>query len=113
MSAEMMNTAAITHANHRLRERLIANLLRYGTWIACALIAIGMAAGALQPLGYSLPFGLYAPGLVRTGVALFIALPVARVALMLITFLRERDTVYALIAALVLAIIAAGILIEI
>lgn len=45
----------------------------------------------------------------KAGVALFIALPVARVALMLLTFLREKDFVHAMIAGLVLAIIAAGV----
>ncbi|MDM4501851.1 DUF1634 domain-containing protein [Klebsiella oxytoca] len=43
---------------------------------------------------------------------MFILLPVARVALMLTIFLRERDYAYVVIAALVLAIIAAGVTIE-
>jgi uncharacterized membrane protein len=42
-------------------------------------------------------------------VALFILLPVARVALMLATFLHERDYAYTAISALVLVIIATGI----
>lgn len=48
----------------------------------------------------------------KAGVAVFIFLPVARVALMLAIFLRERDYVYTVTAALVLAIIAAGVLVE-
>jgi uncharacterized membrane protein len=50
---------------------------------------------------------------VKAGVAVFILLPVARVALMLTLFLRERDYAYTVIAALVLAIIAAGVIVEI
>jgi uncharacterized membrane protein len=44
----------------------------------------------------------------KVGVALFIFLPVARVALMFAFFLRERDYVFTAIAALVLAIIGTG-----
>jgi uncharacterized membrane protein len=40
-----------------------------------------------------------------------VLLPVARVALMLAIFLRDRDYAYMVISALVLAIIGAGILI--
>lgn len=92
-------------------HRPIAWLLWYGTWIASAIIAMGMA---LEGLGYgagaALP-GLDGYGLVKAGVAMFILLPIARVMVMLIIFLRERDHVYALIAMLVLAIIAAGMVV--
>ncbi len=91
------------------RDRIIASLLRHGTWLASALIAIGMALAAFAPP----PIALDSPGLVRAGVATFILLPIARVGLMLTIFLRERDYVYALIAALVLAIVATGVVIEI
>ena len=50
---------------------------------------------------------------VKVGVGVFILLPVARVVLMLAIFLRERDYIYAVIAALVLAIIAVGVFIDI
>jgi uncharacterized membrane protein len=92
------------------RDRGIAALLRYGTWAASACIAIGMAMDFLLPQG-GLP-GLEQAGyrFVQAGVALFILLPVARVALMLALFLRERDYAYTAISALVLLIIAAGVL---
>ncbi|MDE2344629.1 MAG: DUF1634 domain-containing protein [Betaproteobacteria bacterium] len=94
------------------REQNIAALLWYGTWIASALIATGMFLTALGPprISVSLPVSGY--GLVKSGVAVFIFLPIARVALMLSIFLRERDYVYTAIAALVLAIIATGVLLE-
>ncbi len=87
------------------RDRLIAGLLWHGTWLACALIAAGMAFDFLAP-GNAISRG---PELVKAGVALFILLPVARVALMLAMFLRERDYAYTAISALVLLVIAAGV----
>ena len=46
--------------------------------------------------------------LVTIGIALFILLPVLRVVLMLIVFLRERDYRFSAIAALVLTILLVG-----
>lgn len=97
--------------HYERRDRVIAGLLWYGTWIASAVIAAGMALDALQRFGYPLVPDAGGHGVVKAGVALFILLPVARVALMLSIFLRERDYAYTLISALVLAIIAAGIVV--
>ncbi len=44
-----------------------------------------------------------------TGIALFVALPIVRVAVMLVDFLRRRDYRIAAIAALVLTVIVLGI----
>jgi uncharacterized membrane protein len=89
-------------------EQIIAALLWYGTWFASALIATGVLLMAVKSLPAS-P-GLTGYEVVKAGVAVFILLPVARVALMLAIFLRESDYAYTLIAALVLAIIAAGVI---
>ncbi|SHL97398.1 Protein of unknown function [Nitrosospira sp. Nsp11] len=97
--------------DYERHEQIIAALLWYGTWLASAVIAAGMALSALQQLEGLPGFGLGGYDLVKAGVALFILLPVARVALMLAIFLRERDYAYMVISALVLAIIGAGILI--
>jgi uncharacterized membrane protein len=88
------------------RERIIARLLSYGVWLACAFITAGLAVEGLSRTGLA----LRGFSLVKTGVALLILLPVARVALMLALFLRERDYIYAAISAVVLAIIGAGFL---
>lgn len=96
--------------NDQRHERLIARLLWFGTLLASAVIAAGMAIRALPPLGHAVPPGWNGLAVMKAGVALFILLPVARVALMLLTFLHEKDFRYALIAGLVLAIIAAGVL---
>ena len=85
------------------RERRIAALLHYGTWLASALIAAGLLA---QWMGGAPPWG---STLAQVGIGVFIALPVLRVLLMLAMFLHERDYLYSALALAVLAIIAAGL----
>ena len=80
-------------------ERPIATLLWYGSWIATATLC----AGCIIPL-----FGFDGLRLATAGIALFILLPVARVALLIILFTRARDPLYTMISIAVLAIIAAG-----
>jgi uncharacterized membrane protein len=91
------------------QERAIAKLLHYGTGLAAFIIAAGLILQWLHPPTKA-TFGLAGDGLMKAGVALFILLPVSRVALMLIQFVRARDTAYVAISALVLAIIGAGFL---
>ena len=81
-------------------ERLLAQLLHYGTLAACGLIALGLALGVAS--------GLLGTGTIiaTAGIALFILLPVLRVATMLVFFLRACDYRYSAIAALVLLIIS-------
>ena len=83
-------------------ERLLAGLLRYGTWVASLVIGIGLALSFTE----SPPLGMR---IVTIGIGLLILLPSSRVLLMLIVFVRERDYRFGLIAALVLAIIALGL----
>jgi uncharacterized membrane protein len=85
-------------------HRAIALLLSWGSTLSTLLIAAGIAL-TLWPLA---PLPLSGSDIVRAGILVLILLPVARVALMLIGFIRQRDRLYALIAALVLMIIAAG-----
>ena len=99
--------------NFARRDQIIAALLWHGTWFASGLIAVGMLLTAVEPFPASFAIPLSGYGVVKAGVAAFILLPVARVILMLAIFLRERDYAYCAIAALVLAIIAAGVLIEV
>jgi len=95
--------------DHERRDRLIAGLLRYGTWAASAVIAAGMILEIFGRHAAALVPGAGGHALVQAGVALFIFLPIARVALMLAIFLRERDYAYGAISALVLAAIMTGI----
>ncbi|EDW2281083.1 DUF1634 domain-containing protein [Salmonella enterica subsp. enterica] len=82
---------------------MISRLLGYGTGFACILISAGLSLAAV---GFAQSYCL-----VQAGIAAFIFLPVIRVALMLVFFLRERDTVYILMAAIVLVILATSTLI--
>jgi uncharacterized membrane protein len=91
------------------QERAIAKLLHYGTGLASFIIAAGLAVQWLLALAKATP-GLSGGGLMKTGVVLFILLPVSRVALMLIQFVQARDFAYVAISALVLTIIGAGFL---
>jgi tryptophan-rich sensory protein len=91
-------------------EELLATFLRHGTWLASAAIGLGFA---LELIGsrshmWNLPI-LTNMRIARTGIVLFILLPVVRVLLMLAVFIRERDFRFASIAGLVLAIILLAI----
>ncbi len=84
-------------------EKQAATLLRGGTMLASAVLAIGFVAALRYPLG----------SLIETaGIALFILLPVARVALLLAGFARRREPVFAGLAGTVLIIIALGTLLS-
>jgi|HubBroStandDraft_6_1064221.scaffolds.fasta_scaffold230573_2 uncharacterized membrane protein len=96
-------------------ESLLAGLLHYGTLLASAVIGLGLI---LQLLAAP-PFGGHAgvPHLaarqwglpvIQAGIALFILLPIVRVTVMLIVFVRERDGRYIAITASVLLIILLG-----
>jgi uncharacterized membrane protein len=79
-------------------NRVLARVLEIGTWIASALIAVGMAM-------------LPRTTIVLAGLALFIFLPVLRVLVMFAAFTRRRDGWGMAIAALVLTIILFGVVV--
>jgi uncharacterized membrane protein len=92
-------------ARHPALERRLAWLLRSGTWLGSLVITTGLiqlwnpAAGAPPKWGSDT---------ITLGVAIFLFLPILRVALMMAVFLHDRDYRFAAIALLVLVIIAAG-----
>ena len=83
-------------------EDLLAALLRYGSWSASAVIALGYALALTGP---------HAPNMriITTGIVLFILLPILRVLVMLLVYIRERDFRFACISGMVFAIILLGI----
>ncbi|MFM0207704.1 DUF1634 domain-containing protein [Paraburkholderia sediminicola] len=105
-------------------EHWLARLLHYGTWVAAGTIAAGLAIdipsglestldsalpGTRTPAGLlSMPAGTH---IVTVGIALFILLPVMRLILMLGMFLHQRDYRFSAITALVLVIVAVGLLV--
>ena len=92
-------------------ERAIATLLCHGTGMATFIIGVGATIQWLRPSAKATLLGLSGLDLMKAGIALFILLPVFRVCLMFVLFLRERDNTYAAISALVLAIIGAAFLV--
>jgi uncharacterized membrane protein len=81
-------------------ERMLAGVLGYGTWLASAVVASGIA---LALTGSRV--GVRAMSM---GIAFFILLPVLRVVLMLLYFWRERDYRFGVIAGVVLMVIGLG-----
>ena len=91
-------------------EKILAALLRYGSWSASAAIGLGYA---LALIGSHSPARNLAvlPNIriARVGIVLFILLPILRVLLMFLFFVRERDFRFAFISGMVLTIILLGI----
>ena len=83
-------------------EWLLAGLLRYGTWLASAVTGLGLAMSLA---------GVEGTPVVAAGVALFIALPVLRVLVMLGAFVLNQDYRLVIVAAVVLMTILAGLVI--
>jgi uncharacterized membrane protein len=83
-------------------EWLLAGLLRYGTWLASGVTGLGLAMSLA---------GVEGTHVVAAGVALFIALPVLRVLVMLGVFIVAQDYRFVLVATVVLITILAGLVI--
>ena len=83
-------------------ELLLAGLLRYGTWLASGVTGLGLAVSLA---------GVEGTAVVAVGVALFIALPVLRVLVMLGAFIVDQDYRLVLVATVVLITILAGLVI--
>ena len=87
-------------------NQLLAKVLHRGTWLGWSVIALGLV---LPMAGWSgASSTMICSRIVTAGIALLIALPVLRVLLMLVVFVRERDFLFSAIAMLVLAIILLG-----
>jgi uncharacterized membrane protein len=84
-------------------EKILGTMLGYGTAIASLLIALGLIVAMLSSAAGT--------RMAAAGIALFIALPVARVATMLVFFWAARDYRFSGIAALVLGIICCSYLV--
>jgi uncharacterized membrane protein len=80
-------------------ERLLARVLDQGTWLASGIIGAGWLLAAA---------GWRSVLLINSGIALLLLLPVLRVLIMLVVFLRERDYRFSVIAGVVLSIIGLG-----
>ncbi len=103
-------------------EAGVARLLRFGTYTAIALIAIGvilMLATGRSPLDVAPPFdparviadllAARPAGFLWSGLLVVLATPAARVVLAAVGYARAGDRAMAAIAILVLVVIAAGV----
>jgi len=82
-------------------QRLLARVLDQGTWLASGIIGAGWLLAAA---------GWRSVVLIDSGIALLLLLPVIRVVIMLVVFVRERDYRFGVIAGGVLSIIVLGAL---
>ena len=80
-----------------------------GTWLASGVIGLGLAL-ALFDSRFSSPNLAMLRGMriATIGIAIFILLPVVRVIVMLVVYLRDHDYRFSAIALLVLTIIVLG-----
>lgn len=92
-------------------ERAVAATLYWGTWVASSVVAVGLMRAMLDSGVVVREMAVQRDMRIASlGIALFILLPVIRVIVMLLTFLRDRDYRFSVIAALVLAITLLGLL---
>jgi hypothetical protein len=90
-------------------EWLLAGTLYYGTWIASAVVSIGLGMAMIGArFGASRLAILRDMRIATIGIALFILLPVVRVIVMLVAYIRQHDYRLSAIALLVLTIILLG-----
>jgi hypothetical protein len=90
-------------------ECLLAGTLYYGTLMASAVVCVGLGLAMIGArLGAPRLAILRDMRIATIGIALFILLPVARVIVMVIAYLRQRDYRLSAIALLVLTVILLG-----
>ncbi|MGI8871885.1 MAG: DUF1634 domain-containing protein [Candidatus Limnocylindria bacterium] len=88
---------------------VVSTVLLGGLAVSTALLLAGLVASWL--VGWQgLVLGMPATALARIGLIVLIATPVLRVLVSVIGFILERDRLYALITAAVLAIVLASLL---
>lgn len=111
-------------------EQLIGRLLQIGVLVAAAVVLIGGVMLLVQHGSTPVEFGTFstaasplqglvgifrgvgaldASAIVQLGLVLLIATPVMRVALTLVAFALQRDRLYVLITAIVLALLLYGL----
>jgi hypothetical protein len=88
-------------------EWLLAEVLQYGSRLAAAIIAFGLGLALIDSRAPKLAI-LRDMRIATIGIALFILLPVTRLTLMLIFYVRQRDYRLGAVALLVLTIILLG-----
>lgn len=102
-------------------ETTIGNLLRAGVITAAAIVFMGgmvyLFRHGFDAVNYhvfqrapSYPFFFRGRGLIQLGLLILIATPIARVALSILAFARQRDKLYTIITIIVFCILMYSIL---
>jgi hypothetical protein len=90
-------------------EWLLARTLYYGTLMASAVVCLGLGLAMIGARFGALRLAILRDMRIATiGIALFILLPVARVIVMFVAFIRQRDYRLSAIALLVLTVMLLG-----
>lgn len=90
-------------------EWLLAGTLYYGTLMASAVVCLGLGLAMIGGRFDAARLAILSDMRIATiGIALFILLPVARVIVMLVAYVRQRDYLLSAIALLVLTVILLG-----
>jgi uncharacterized membrane protein len=90
-------------------EGVLSAVLRYGAVVASFWLALGMVLGAYNKAVSPVDtLAAASGGCLSIGVVLLIALPVLRVAIMMLVFLLQKDYSFTVISAAVLVIIILG-----
>ena len=100
----------MTGESHQL-ERTLAATLYWGTWVASSAVAVGMALALLDSRTLGETTIRRDMRITTVGIAMFVFLPIVRVMVMLLSFLRDRDYRFMVIAGLVLTITLLGLLV--
>jgi len=125
-----MNDASQELKDHKT-EMIMSHLLRAGVVISAAIVFMGgviyLFRHGFEPINYKIfqrvPVDLcsvkgiwgsvlsfHGRGMIQLGLLLLIATPVARVFFSLVTFVRQRDIIYIIVTAIVLAVLARSLL---
>jgi Protein of unknown function (DUF1634) len=90
-------------------EWLLAGTLYYGTLMASTVVCLGLGLAMIGGRFGAARLAILRDMRIATiGIALFILLPVARVIVMLVAYVRQRDYLLSAIALLVLTVILLG-----
>lgn len=112
-------------------QRFVGRTLQLGVFLAAFVVLLGALAVLAQHGGAAADYRTFHPGseslrsvtgilraaialdsraIVQLGLVLLIATPVARVALTFVAFLVQRDGLYVLVTAIVLALLLYGVI---
>ncbi|MCU0535488.1 MAG: DUF1634 domain-containing protein [Hydrococcus sp. Prado102] len=121
---EKYATTVPRRASDRILEQLLSNLLKYGVFLASAIVLIGGILYLIrhggepadyqffqgEPAEFCSPIGVVRAvlsgsrrGLIQLGLLLLVATPMVRVVVSLLAFCWRRDFLYAMLTLLVLA----------